>query len=212
MVITLKGNARTKSDNTAKLRTASLVPAVVYGKGKETSSITVPAREFSKVWSEVGESGTVTLELESGKETVLIHEVVLDPIRNTPSHVDFLVIDVNKPIEVSVPIEFVGTAPAVKNGLGVLVKVMHEIEVKGLPKDLPHNIEVDLVSLENLESHISVANLSLPNGVTATAEGEEVVASIAPIQEEKEPVAGIDFASIEVEKKGKKEEEAESAE
>ncbi len=212
MVITLKATTRVKGEDMAKLRKTGVVPAVVYGKGKETVSISIPAREFTKVWNEAGESGTVTLELPTGKETVLIHKVTYDPVRSTPEHVDFLIIDVNKPIEVTVPIEFTGVAPAVKNGVGVLVKVLHSLQVRGLPKDLPHTIEVDISSLENLDSQIAIADLKLPAGITAIDDASEVVASIASIQEETETPVAIDFASIEVEKKGKKEEEGESTE
>ena len=88
---------------------------------------------------------------------------------------------------------------------------MHELEVKGLPKDIPQTIEVDLSSLDIVDSHILVKDIKLPKGVEAMADGEAIVANIASIKEEKEEVAGpIDFTQIEVEKKGKKEEEGEA--
>jgi large subunit ribosomal protein L25 len=101
----------------------------------------------------------------------------------------------------------------VKNGLGVLVKVMHEVEIKALPKDVPHAVTVDLGSLETLESHIAVKDLALGAGIEVLADADGVVASIASIKEESEESAGpIDFSQIEVAKKGKKEEEGEAAE
>ncbi len=98
---------------------------------------------------------------------------------------------------------------AVKNGLGNLVKVLHEVEVEALPKDLPHNLEVDISKLETVESQIFVSDIKLPTGVTMITGGEEVVASIVLQVEEKEEVIAppVDLSAIEVEKKGKKEEE-----
>ena len=93
-----------------------------------------------------------------------------------------------------------------------LVKNFHELEVKGLAKDIPHQIEVDLSSLDTLDSHILVKDIKLPAGVVALADENGIVANVASIKEEKEEAAGpIDFSAIEVAKKGKKEEEGEEA-
>jgi len=208
MVTKLKATARVAGQNLTNMRLAGEIPAVVYGAGSETASIAVSFKDFVKVWKEAGESGTVTLELPTGTATVLIHEVVNDPVKSVPEHVDFLAIDVNKPITVKVPIEFTGVSGAVKGGLGVLVKVLHEIELKGLPNVMPHSVTVDISSLDVLDSHIVVGDLKLPSGVEALAKSGDMVASISAIKEEKEEVTPIDFDSIEVAKKGKKEEEA----
>ena len=212
MQITLKGMARDAAQNVTKLREEGTLPAVVYGAGRETVSISVPFRDFMKVRKEAGESGVVSLDLPGGMVSVLIQEITDDPVKSIPQHVDFLVIDVTKPITVHVPLEFTGVSPAVKGALGTLVKQLHEIEVRGLSKDLPHSIIVDISTLDILDSHISVGDLTLPNGVTTSAKPTDIVASIAAVKEEKEEVAApIDFAAIEVEKKGKKEEEGEAA-
>jgi large subunit ribosomal protein L25 len=212
MVTKLAATSRDAGKNLTNIRLEGAVPAVVYGAGRETVSISVPLRDFLKVRKEAGESGTVELELPTGKVTVLIHEIVDEPVTGVPQHIDFLAIDVTKPITVHVPLEFVGVSPAVKGSLGTLVKVMHEVEVTGLSKDIPHTVEVDLSPLDVLDSHISVADLKLPAGVTALAKETDIVASIASVKEETdEAPTAIDFDSIQVEKKGKKEEEGEAA-
>ncbi len=207
MSLTLNATAREAGKNLNSLRAEGIIPAVVYGAGQKTESISVPFREFVKVFKEAGESGTIDLVLPSGKVSVLVHEVVNDPIRHIPAHIDFLAIDISKPIEVTIPIEFTGVSPAAKGGLGVLVKVMHEIEVKGLPKDIPHTVAVDLSPLATLDSHITIADIVLPANVVALAKPTEIVANVSAIKEEKEAPTAIDFSAIEVEKKGKKEEE-----
>ncbi|MEK7104699.1 MAG: 50S ribosomal protein L25, partial [Patescibacteria group bacterium] len=138
----------------------------------------------------------------------LIHEVQVHPVTEEPIHVDFLLVDMNKKIKVNVPLEFIGISNAVKNGLGNLVKVLHEVEVEALPKDLPHNLEVDISKLETVEDQVFVSDLKLPAGVVVITNEHDVVASIVLQVEEKEEVAPpVDLSEIEVEKKGKKEEE-----
>jgi large subunit ribosomal protein L25 len=204
----LTATMRSKTDKLVDIRKSGMVPAVVYGARVENTTISVSSIDFEKILKAVGESSTLTLELKDKKIEVLIHEIQRDPVKGFPLHVDFLAIDINKPIVVMIPVEFTGVAPAEKNGLGVLVKTLHEIEVEALPKDLPHNIEVDLSVLENLDDQIRVESIKAPANVTIKTDSEEVLAIIAPMTEEKiEETPSVDISSIEVEKKGKKEEE-----
>ncbi len=185
-----------------------MIPAVFYGSGKETTSIAISNTEFKKIWHKAGESSTVKISMTEGDVDTLIHEVQTNPVTDEPIHVDFLVVDMNKPIRVNVPVEFEGVSGAVKSGLGTLVKVLHEVEVEALPKDLPHNLIADISKLETVEGQVLVSDIKLPAGVTVITPAEEVVASIALQKEEKEEEAApVDLSAIEVEKKGKKEEE-----
>ena len=164
--------------------------------------------EFKKVWHKAGESSAVELTVDGKKVDVLIQDVQTHPVNDEPIHVDFLAIDMNKKITVNVPLEFVGVSPAVKSGTGNLVKVMHEMEVEALPKDLPQNLIVDISSLVDTTSQLTVGDIKLPQGVRATAEATEIVASIIEQKEEViEETVPVDLSAIEVEKKGKKEEE-----
>jgi large subunit ribosomal protein L25 len=185
------------------------IPAVFYGMGKDTTSISVKTIDFKKVWRQAGESSAVKVSLSDGAEIdALIHEVQTDPVTDEPIHADFLAIDMNKKIKVKVPLEFAGVSEAVKNGTGNLVKVLHEIEIEALPKDLPHNLAVDVSKLATLADTVIVSDIKLPSGVEAVTGLTDVVASIVAQVEEKEEVAApVDLSTIEVEKKGKKEEE-----
>lgn len=188
-------------------RGEGLLPAVMYGPKDKAQSIFIGERDFYRVWKEAGESTVIGVKLGGEEKEVLIHEVDMDPVKDVPRHADFYILEKGKEITVSIPLEFVGEAPAVKNLGGTVVKVMHELEIKVLPKDLPHSIEVDVTSLENLESQIAIHDLRLPEGVKPTANADDVVAAIATQQEEDETEAEpADISSIEVEKKGKTEE------
>jgi len=207
-MLNLKAKIRDIKENLDNIRKEGELPAVFYGSGKTTTSISVPKIEFKKIWEKAGESSTVKISTEDGDVDVLIHEVQADPVTGEPIHVDFLAIDMNKKIEVEVSLEFTGISEAVKSGLGILVKVLHEIEIEALPKDLPHNLIVDISKLETLDSKILVSDIILPAGVTLITKSTDVVASIAEQKEEKEEVVvPVDLSAIEVEKKGKKEEE-----
>ncbi len=210
-MFTIEAQVRNTKDSNEYLRKNGQIPGIIYGSGSTSQMITLSAKEFDKVFKGAGESTTVSVSAGGKKFDALIHEVQFDAVTYKPIHVDFLAVDTSKPITVSVPIEFTGVSPAVKAGLGTLVKVMHELQISALPKDLPHSVSVDVSSLETLDGHISVADIKLPAGVTAIAKETDIVASVAAQKEEKEE-APIDLSAIEVEKKGKKEEEAPSTE
>lgn len=187
------------------LRRAGSVPGVVYGAHHAATPIAISAMAFGKVLREAGEATIVSLAGLGEPLPTLIHEVDLDPITNQPRHVDFYAVTKGEKVEVAIPLVFKGVSPAVEQGAN-LVKVLHELEVKADPMNLPHDIEVDLSVLTALGDRIRAKDLVLPTGVELITEPEEVVALVQEIVEEKEEVvAPADIASIEVEKKGKEE-------
>ncbi len=200
---------RDVKDTAASFRAKGLLPCVYYGPKDTPVSIVTDQTEFLKVLKQAGESTVVALV--NGKEEieVLIHDVSYDPVKGQVIHVDFYVPEKGKTVEVEVPIEFVGVSGAVKDMGGTLVKVLHELEVEAFPKDLPKNVAVDISVLKDLESQILAKDIKLPTGVALITDPEEVVASIS-VTEEEEAAPAADLASIEVAKKGKKEETAEA--
>lgn len=207
MTIKLDAQTRDANQNLGYLRKQGLMPAICYGSKNIPAAISVDANTFSKIFKEAGESTTITLNLPTGPVQTLIHDVEMDPVKKQPIHADFLIIDIKKPVHVAVPLEFEGVSEAVKTGGGILVKVLHEIEIEALPKDLPHSISVDISKLQTLEDHILAGDLVLPKGVSLKTKESEIVASISVQKEEAEESSPSDLSSIEVEKKGKKDEE-----
>jgi len=190
-----------------------VLPAVYYGAKVESTPVSVHLASFKKILKEAGSSTVISLVEEGKEKDVLIQQVAFDPVSDEPIHVDFLVIDKDKKVVVRVPLVFEGESPAVKSLGGSLVKVLHEIEIEGLPKDLPSEFKIDLTKLETLESTIALKDLTMPEGIVPTESPDEVVASIAVQKEEEEEVTEeADLSSIEVEKKGKKEEGEEGSE
>lgn len=207
-MVTLKAEKR-ESGKAAAARRAGLLPAVVYGKKEEAMPIAVDAKAFGKVLEEAGESTVIELEGLGAAKDVLLHDISYDPLTGTPTHADFYAFEKGQKVEVAVPLEFEGVSPAVKDLGGILVKVMHELEVEAEPKNLPHNLVVDISKLDTLESQLHVSDIALPAGVIAKADAEEVVAMISVAKEEPVEEAVTDISQIEIsEERGKKEEEA----
>jgi large subunit ribosomal protein L25 len=197
---TLTATKRSKADRLETIRTNGMVPAVVYGARVENTMISVSSIDFTKILKVAGETSPIVLELQGDatkkeaalKIDVLIHDMQVDPVKGFPIHVDFLAVDMNKVVEVSVPLRFIGHAKAEKDGFGTLVKVLHEIEIEALPKDLPHDIEVDVSFISTLEDFIHAKDIKLPKGVILLTEGSEVVALVAAVKEEVEESAPVD--------------------
>lgn len=183
------------------------MPAVFYGRGESATPVLVPLNDFEKVWKKAGESSVVMLKGDFGEKEVLIYEVDLDPITDKPRHADFYVVGKGQKVKIKVPLKFSGVAPAVKDLGGILVKVVHELEVEAEPKNLPKFITVDISGLADFTSRVLAKDIKLPPDVKLLINPEEVVAAVAePREETAEPAPTVDLSSIEIsEKRGKEE-------
>ncbi len=212
MAITLKVEKRDVKTKPAALRAKGFVPAVFYGKKENSTPISIKQPEFLKVWREAGESSVVILKGDGVEVESLITDVARHPVTGAPLHADFYVFEKGKKLKIKIPVKFIGAAPAVKDLGGTLIKVMHEIEIESLPKDLPRDIVVDIAPLKEFLSVIHAKDITLPSGVTLVTTPLEIVASIAEPRkaEEEVVVAPIDLSTIEVAKKGKEAKEGEA--
>ena len=212
-MLTLEVAKRENAEKPDALRRKGLLPAVMYGRDDQALSIAIDARAFGKVFKTAGESTIISIEGLGEKKQALIHDVSFDPVTGSPLHADFYLIAKGQIVTVQVPLEFVGVSAAVKDMGGILVKVLHDLEIEVDPTELPHNIPVDIAKLVTLEDQILVKDLPLPKSAKPSIPLDEVVALISvPKEEVEEPTEPIDLSQIEVEKRGKKEEEGEAAE
>jgi len=222
-MLVLTAQNRDKKPNA--LRRDGQIPAVAYGPTMESQNLTVVDLDFNKIFNQAGESDLINLKLPLAKNKksdsqlseiqVLIHEVQKHPLSGDIIHVDFYAPDLTKTVRVAIPLVFIGEAPAVKDLDGILVKNMQEVEVEALPKDLPHQIEVDVICLKNFEDKILISDLPLPQGVAVLADADEVISLVIPPRSEEE-LAALETAPEEkvedVEVAGKKVDEAETTE
>jgi large subunit ribosomal protein L25 len=211
-MITLEVEKRDAKMSLANIRKAGKIPAVFYGKKEKSTPIQLSYGVFEKTLKEAGESTIVHLKGEGISIDALIHDVDLDPVTDKPRHADFYAVEKDKKLEVKIPLEFIGVAPAVKDLGGILVKVMHEIEIEALPKDLPHSISVDISKLATFENVITASDITLPAGVALKVKPTEIVASVYEPKEEVVEEKPVDLSAIEVEKKGKEAKEGKEGE
>jgi len=185
------------------------LPAVLYGPKEKARPIFISLKDFKKIWDEAGESTVIQLNLGDTKKEVLIQDVAMDPVKGEPVHVDFYAVLMDKPIKASISLVFEGISPAVKNLGGILIKVMHELEVEALPKNLPHELSVDISALASFENKISAKDIILSKGVKLISNPEETIALIEAPREEEAPASKEKIAFEEIEVVGKKEKEEE---
>lgn len=158
-----------------EVRRSGRIPAVLYGKGTEPRSVQIPAKEMETLIRRHGHSAILELNLAGGENvTALIKEVQLHRISGLVSHLGLQSILMSDTIHTSVPVTVVGTASAVEDGGGVLGQALTELPVTGRADQLPEAITVD-VSAMVMGDVLRVGDLKLPEGITTTADPEQVV-------------------------------------
>ncbi|MDQ5893617.1 MAG: large subunit ribosomal protein [Patescibacteria group bacterium] len=209
-MITLTVEPRDSKIKIEALRASGKMPVVFYGPKQKSTSAVVSTVDFIKTYKKVGESSVIILKDGATEHEVLIHDLDVHPVTGAPRHADFYVIEKGKKVKVNVPLIFEGVSPAVKDKGAILIKVARELEVEAAPKDLPHELKVDISSLVEFSSTVMAKDIKLPAGVDLVSGADEIVASIAEAKEEVEEVKPIDMSAIEVEKKGKEANPAEA--
>lgn len=170
---------------------------VVYGSKVNSFPIWVNTVQFRKVFAETGENTLLDLHVEGdGRHVVLVHDVQYSPMRGTPIHVDFFVVNMKEEVETAVPLEFIGVSPAVKEEAGVLVKNMEEIEIRCLPNDIPKSFIVDLSVLKDFDDCIYVKDIVHSEKYEALLDGESAVVLVARPREVEEEVSTAPISDV----------------
>lgn len=150
-----------------RLRHAGIVPGILYGGGKEPVSLDLEHKSlFLQFRHEAFHASILTLNLEGGKEAVLLRDYQMHPVRNTIQHIDFQRVNENEKIHVKVPFHFANAevSPGVKLNGGIVAHIMTEANISCLPKDLPEFIEVNLAALDIGQS-IHLSQIKVAEGV-----------------------------------------------
>jgi large subunit ribosomal protein L25 len=183
----IKLSAQTRLSNgrnsVKKVRSEGWVPAVVYGATQSALSLQLPVRQLTDALAHAsGEQMLVELEInDSGQlsnRLALIQEVQHHPVRRNVLHVDFHAVNEDEKLHAHVTVETLGESLGIKTHGGLLVMLLHTVEVECLPKDLPEVIQVDISNL-NVGDAIHLRDLNLPAGVQCRGEGDITVLRIA---------------------------------
>ena len=170
-----------------RLRHEGTTPGILYGGVKDSISLEIDTKElFMQFRHEAFHASILTINLEGKKESVILRDFQMHPVRNNIQHIDFQRINENEKINVKVPFHFVNedTAPGVKIEGGLVSHIMTEIDISCLPKDLPQYIEVDLGELAMGES-IHLSEITVPEGVELTSLTDENDPAITSISKPK---------------------------
>ncbi len=190
------------------------IPCVLYGPKTDPISLKINQKKFNKLYREAGETSLIKLNFKDDERQVLIHDLQKHPISGNIIHVDFYQPSLTEKTTAQVPLVFIGESKAVKDEAGTLIKAMDEIEVKALPQNLPHEIEVDISKLETFNDYIYVKDLELPAKVEIIKEEDTIIASVQPPEDVEEELERLEEESVEekmeeVEAEEQKEEEEE---
>jgi large subunit ribosomal protein L25 len=174
-----------------RLRNEGKVPGVVYGLGGDPVTLTVEWRELrAALVTEQGLNAVIHLEVDGERVPTLVKEMQRHPVRRNVLHVDFIRVDLNKPVDVEVPLHLEGEAEAVAREGGVIDQTLTSLLVHCKPSDIPAQLTVDISDLE-IGSSKHVSDIALPAGVTTSVDPEETVvtASFQAVEVE-EPTEG----------------------
>ncbi len=156
------------------------IPAVVYGPETAPMPIEVTERALRAAIKEAaGTSAIINLDVNGKSSKVIIRDIQRDPVTSHVVHVDFHAISMNKPLHLSIPLTFTGTARGVKTDGGILQTTMRELEISCLPTDIPEHIDVDVTDL-GIGDSIHVRDLAVPNAKILDEPQRTVVVVAAP--------------------------------
>ncbi len=187
-----------------RLRHAGKVPAILYGAHKDAQPLVLDQQNLlTMIADERFYSSIVRLKIGEATEEAIVKDVQMHPAKNFVVHVDLQRVVENERIRIRLPIHFKGESisPGVKTQGGVVSHMRTDVQVSGLPKDLPDFLELDLSGMSLNETKF-LADIPLPAGVSIpelTQRNAPVVSIHAPRAEEPEPVAAEAAAAAPVE-------------
>lgn len=198
IVLNVEVRERVGTGGARAARREGLVPGVLYGGGQDPVAIAVRSNEFRKALY-TGKLLGHLVTLKHGKETqpVIAKAVDMHPVTDEPWHFDLYRVDVKQEIKIAVPVHFRNdeAAPGIKRG-GTLNVVRHELELTCRADQIPEELVCDLTGL-NIGDTIRVSSIPLPQGVVASLDPEEVIATIAGMQAEEAEEAPAEEAAAE---------------
>jgi large subunit ribosomal protein L25 len=151
--------------NSRRLRAAGTIPAVVYGEGVTPLPVAVDAKSFrTAVSGEQGLNTLIDLDADGTKFIVMAREIQRHPVRGTVSHIDFQVVDPNKPVVAVVALHVIGDAVEVRHADWEIDQQLFNLEILSRPDKIPTHIDVDISHLTP-GAAIRVADVILPEGV-----------------------------------------------
>ncbi len=214
----------TGKGSSRRLRRQGKVPAIIYGAGRPSRALTFDHNKVVKqLENESFYSSILSVKVGNKSQPAILKDLQRHPAKRQIMHIDLQRIVADQEIKMNVPLHFLNEeiAVGVKQGGGTVSRLMNEVEIVCLPKNLPEYIDVDIADLE-LDAMLSLSDITVPEGVTITALAQEPpmdhpivnihVIKEEVIEEEPELVEGEEMPSAEVPVVGEEPEEDEPTE
>lgn len=181
-----------------RLRASGRVPAVVYGKGEDTVSVSLDAHEALQLFQAISVDNTIVNLEVAGEEPMetLVREIQVHPFRTELIHVDFYRIQRGVALEVDVPVHFHGTPIGVKEKGGILDVILHQIRVSCMPSKIPESIDIDIEGLDLGES-LHISDLPVEEGVEILSDPIRTICTVGLPKAEPEPEEDEEAALLE---------------
>jgi large subunit ribosomal protein L25 len=175
----------------AQLRRDGVLPGVVFGGRKDSAPVQTDLRSFERSYRRWGNTTLLSLEgLDGDAIPALIHGVARDSLSGRLLHVDFQRVSLTEKTHAEVPLRFVHESPAVKTLGAVLVHARDHVTVEAFPQDIPHQIEVDLTPLVEIDDALYIRDLVFDKTkVEIVDDVDELIVKAVPVRIEEEPVA-----------------------
>ena len=173
-----------------KLRQSGKVPAIIYGHSRQPQSLAIDTRELERLLERVAAASTVIeLAIDGRTARTLIREIQRHPVKRSIIHVDFQELVAGEMVTVSIPLVFVGSAEGVRGG-GILDQVMHALEIRVDPANIPNHVDVDVTPLQ-IGHSIHVRELNIPTGVEVLDDEDATVCTVSAPRASETPAAGV---------------------
>ncbi|CAN5719009.1 50S ribosomal protein L25 [soil metagenome] len=194
-VLNAQTGRSTGSPASRRMRAADVIPGVLYGHGMTPVTVAVVRRDLRVALSGAAGVNTVLdLTVDGTVYPSIVKELQRHPLRRNVVHVDFLQVNLDEEITVSVPLRLEGDAIAVQQGGGLVDPSVDSIEVVTTPRSIPDEFVVDISSMD-MDTVIRLSDLPMPAGVTATGDPDSPIVTVLTMRAE---VAEIEAADAEV--------------
>lgn len=189
------------------LRREGLTPVNLYGPNIESTPLQAETPLLKRLIARAGRNALITLKVDEAKKVrvVMVRDIQRDPLNDELLHVGFFQVEMTHRVRAEVPLLFLGEAPAANTSRAMLIQNLTSLQVEALPADLPHDIEVDLSVLEEIDQSIHVRDIVVDEAVEVLTDPDQVVARVMEskveklVEEIEEEAVAVEEAEVEAE-------------
>lgn len=160
----------------SRLRNAGLIPGIIYGFNVENQSVQLEKKQIEGLIKEHGENVLVGLNVDTQNIQTLIKEVQRDPLTNQIIHIDFQSINLDKPVQATIPV-ILRNRGAVEDSNSVVQQLMREVTVECLPENIPENVALSVKDLA-MGSALTVSDIEISSEISILNNPTDVIASL----------------------------------